>query len=255
MSEGLYTDRPIVIFDLETTGVDPEADRIVQFAAVKLDCDFVRAGTLFRTIDPEMNIEPGATAVHGISNEDVKGAPKFAEVATDINMFIHDCDLAGHNGIAFDIPLLMNEFDRVGMELDISKRRLIDTLELFRHFFPHSLAYALKHYCGEELEGAHDALCDTEATVKIFKAQLATHALNVDTASKLSYGKRVTLDGKLAKNDEDKIIINFGKHKGKELDWFVHHDVGFLDWILRKDFSDDVKGIIRAAIAEAEAKQ
>lgn len=245
---GLFTDKPIVVFDLETTGVDTEVDRIIQFAAVKLDTDFVVAGRFFRTIDPEIPIDAGATAVHGISNDDINGAPKFAEVACDINMFMHDCDLAGHNGISFDIPLLINEFDRVGIEFKLDGRRLIDTLELDRHYRPHTLEGALRHYCDEELTGAHDALCDTEATAKVLKAQLAAHSINVDAAAQLSWGRRVTLDGKLARDKEGNIIINFGKHKGKRLDFFANHDIGFLNWILKKDFSEELKSIVRKAI-------
>lgn len=249
-TKNLYTNRSIVVFDVETTGKDPDVDRIVQFAGVKLDGDLTEVDRMVLSIDPDFPIDPEASKVHGITNEDLKGGPKFAEVGIKIYDFIGDSDLAGHNVIAFDLPLLMAEFARhlPTCQIKLEGRRLLDTLQLFRHFMPHTLEHAVLHYCGEKLEGAHDALVDTAATAKLLKAQMSTHSINTDRAHELSMGTRVTMDGKLVRNEDGEIAISFGKQKGRTLKELAKMDAGFLRWILKKDFSAETKSYVQKAL-------
>lgn len=240
----------IVVFDLETTGVDTEVDRIVQFAALKLDEDFEELDRMVHVLNPGIPIEEGATKVHGFSNEDVADKPSFADVAPEIILFIGDCDLAGHNIISFDVPILMREFERhTEVKMTLDGRRLLDSLCLFRHFVPHTLAGALQYYYhGEEMENAHDALYDSLTSARVLQAQLFQYKLERDNAHELSMGDRVTLDGKLTRNEDGEIVLNFSKHKGTTLKDMAKAERGFLSWMLKNNFSEETKSWVAKAV-------
>ena len=163
--------KPIVFFDLETTGIDVVNDRIVEISLLKIFTDG-REETKTMRINPEMPIPQQATDVHGISNEDVKDEPTFNIVAKDIARFIEGCDLAGYNSNKFDIPLLAEEFLRVDLDVDLKKNRFIDVQVIFHKMEQRTLSAAYKFYCEKNLEDAHSAEADTKATYEIFKAQI-----------------------------------------------------------------------------------
>ena len=242
--------RGLVVFDLETTGKDPEVDRIVQFAAIKYPTgsesdEWVKFAMV---INPQYPISAEATAVHGYTNEDVKDARTFAESASGIKNFIGDCDLGGHNIIAYDVPLLIKEFNRVGTQFSIEGRRLIDSLEIFRYILPHTLEAALNFFTGKNLVGAHDAMCDTEAACDVIFGELKEYDLTMDRAHEISMGDRLTLDGKIVKGEHGP-VINFGKQKGHYLGDLAISEVGLLRWVLDKDFSSETKDYVRRALA------
>lgn len=236
----------IVVFDLETTGLDVDEDRIVQFAAIKLRS----AGPGFEVVDqmefvcdPQMPIPREATEVHGIDDEHAALHAPFKLRAQLVLDFIGDADLCGHNMIAFDLAMLLAELKRCGLHMSLDGRRLFDTLEIFRVDVPHTLEGSLNHYCGESMgDEGHDAMADAEATAEVFFAQVANYECDYDDLSKLSIGNRVTLDGKIVRDEDGDACLSFGKHKGSKL-----RDVpkGFLRWMLGKDFSAETKAFVR----------
>jgi len=241
----------IVVFDCETTGVDPIVDRIVQFAAVKISAnDLVEKARLELLLNPGIKIPASATAVHGITDEKVKRCPSFKDEARKIGEFIAGCDLAGHNAIAFDVQLLRAEMERAGFKIAVvPTRRLFDTLELFRQDVPHTLAGALAFYCDREIgDGAHDAMVDVEATIDVLRAQAYRKDHDLENMARESYGNRITLDGKLAKGDDGDTILTFGKHKGEKLAHVALTEPSFLRWMLDKNFAPEVKAIVSKAL-------
>jgi len=244
-----FSNNEIVAFDLETTGVDPEEDRIIQFGAVKLDGNLKEIDRLELLLNPDYPISKSASLVNGFYQDNVNNKPKFPEVAVTIHGFIGQADLAGHNVISFDLPLLLAEFKRhTSLTIPMTGRKVYDTLELFRHFMPHSLSHALRYYCNEELNNAHDATSDTLAVIKILKAQSEKYQLSDEDAFKISWGNRVTLDGKLGRNYEGEIVIAFGKFRGYTLNELAKMQRGFLNWILDKNFSLETKGYVTRAL-------
>ena len=243
------SDRGLVIFDLETTGLDPEVDRIVQIAVIKYP---KVEGAVMRTqfvkvLNPCYPIDPGASEVHGFTYEDVKDAPTFKEEAEYIKESIGDSDLGGHNIIAFDVPLLMKEFERAGVPFSIEDRRLIDSLEIFRYALPHTLEAALTFFTGKSLDCAHDALCDAKASSDVIFAELKEYDLSLDKAHEISMGDRLTLDGKIIKGEYGP-VLNFGKSKGMYLSEVARDDAGFLMWVLKKEFSAETKEMVSRAL-------
>lgn len=163
--------KPIVFFDLETTGIDLSRDRIVEISLVKIlpngDQELKT-----RRINPEMPIPPEATAIHGITDEDVKDAPRFKEVAKSLAQYIEGCDLGGYNSNKFDIPMLVEEFLRADVDVDLKKRKFIDVQNIFHKMEQRTLIAAYKFYCGKDLENAHSAEADIMATYEVLQAQL-----------------------------------------------------------------------------------
>lgn len=234
--------RPVVIFDLEATGTDIAADRIVEFAAVKLPNPLVNiinhAPQLVFRCNPEIPIPAEATAVHGITNEDVSGLPPFRERAREVLAFIDGCDLAGFNLSNFDVPLLWEEFWRAEIEWDlVSQANIIDAGTLFKKREPRTLAAALKFYCGEELTNAHEALSDVIATASVLSAQLRRYDLGgkdrAELAAETAMDRRVDLAGKIVRRESDGVpVYNFGKVKGTP----VLEDLGFARWMMMRNF-------------------
>ena len=163
MFENLKLDRPLVVFDIESTGVVPQRDRIVEIAVLKVMPDGTTRNTV-RRINPQMPIPHAASAIHGITDEDVADCPTFADIAEKLLNYIEGCDLAGYNISGFDVPLLETEFKRCGLDLDTASRKIIDAYSIFCKLYPRTLTAAYKFFCGKDLEGAHGAAADTQAT-------------------------------------------------------------------------------------------
>lgn len=235
----------IVVFDLETTGLDPQSDRIVQFAGVKVDEEFKEVDRMEMLIDPGLPIPPEATAVNNITNEKVKDALPFEAVASTIYDFMYDCDLGGFNILAFDIPFIQRELRDCNLQLQLNGKRIIDASEMFRRMAPMRLIDALRFYCGET-HRAHDALEDTVATVDVIKAQFERYEEldSVDTYHSLCWGNRIDMAGKFHWNEADVAVFSFGKHAGQPLALCR----GYLNWMLKNEFSEDTKQIARRVL-------
>ena len=237
--------RPIVFFDLETTGTNITRDRIVEISIVKLvpgaDAPEVRT----RRINPEMPIPAEATAIHHISDSDVAGEPTFRQVARSLADFMKGCDIAGFNSNRFDVPLLDEEFHRVGVDFDFHKARFIDVQTIFHKMEPRNLTAAYRFYCGKELEGAHGAQADTMATYEVLLAQLDRYdSLSGDVAELATFSAQndnVDLLGRLVYDADGRELINFGKYKGQPARDVLARDPGYYSWIMQGDFPSDTK--------------
>ena len=251
----LQLKRPLVFFDLETTGPDKETDRIVQFAALKMlpDGSDRRWETL---INPGCPIPPAATAVHGITDEMVASAPSFAERAGKIWGALLHCDLAGYNARRFDVPMLIAEYSRLrGYEAacaDLAGRAIVDPMRIYHQREPRDLSAAHQFFLGEKLEDAHQAMNDVVAAQRVFLAQLARYddlPADVDALSEVCAEDAVDLERKLVWKDGE-VVIAFGKMRGKSLRWLLDNDQGFLRWMLepKNSFPADTKNLIRHAL-------
>jgi DNA polymerase III subunit epsilon len=246
----LVLKRPLVVFDLETTGRDVVKDRIVEISAVKLLPNGERE-LKTRRLNPEMPIAPDATAVHGITNAEVANEPTFVKVAKSLFEFLKDCDLSGFNVERFDLPMLKREFQRAGLEFPPSPIAVIDTWRIFMNREPRNLTAAYKHYCGKELENAHAAEADAVAAADILEAQVARYGdlpMDVNDLHDYCHQDWVDPDGRIVWRGEN-AVLGFGKHRDRSLRQLVAENPDYLDWMVNKgDFSEDVKRIIRAAM-------
>ncbi len=253
--QNLNLTRPLAVFDLETTGIDVERDRIVQIAIIRVEPGGTRK-TFEALVNPEMPIPPASSAVHGIYDADVKDAPTFAQVRAEVEAFLTDVDLAGYNSVRFDQPLLTNELKRVGSEMDFKGVKHLDAMRIFHQKEKRDLSAAYRMYCGKELTGAHNALADTTATLEILDAQLAHYDdLPRDVEALHAYcnpdeGKYVDLKRKFVWNEEGEAEFTFGKYQGQAINAVVAdpRGRGYLEWMLGKDFSEEIKGILREAL-------
>ena len=230
---------PIVFFDLETTGINIAADRIVEIAWLKVDLNGNETSKTQR-INPEMPIPENVTAIHGISNEDVKDAPTFNEIARTLAKEIEGCDLAGYNSIRFDIPLLAEEFLRAGVDIDLSKRKFVDVQVIFMKMEPRTLTAAYKFFAGKELTDAHSAEADTLATYEVLQAQLDRYPNLENDIGKLAefsaHNRNVDFAGRIVYNEDDVEVFNFGKYKGKPVREVLKSDPGYFGWMMNGDF-------------------
>ena len=236
--------KPIVFFDLETTGVDITNDRIVEISFIKV----LPSGEEIektRRINPGIPIPADATAVHHITDDDVKDAPMFKQIARSLANEMVGCDIAGFNSNRFDIPMLDQEFQRAGVKFDFSKARFIDVQTIFHKKEQRTLVAAYRFYCGKELDGAHSANADTRATYEVLKAQLDRYEdlpNDMEELSKFSQQNRnVDFMGRLVLNDKDEPVINFGKYKGRLATEVLRQDPSYYDWILKGDFAQNTK--------------
>ncbi len=239
---------PIVFFDLETTGINIVKDRIVEISFVKVHPNG-KEESKTRRINPEMPIPPESTAIHGITDEDVKDCPTFKEIAKSLAAQIEGCDLAGYNSNRFDIPLLAEEFLRAGVDIDLNKRKFVDVQTIFHKMEQRTLSAAYKFYCDKSLENAHTAEADTMATYEILKAQLDRYPddlqNDIDFLSKYSsFTNNVDFAGRMIYNEEGKEVINFGKYKGKLVEEVLKTDSGYYSWIMNGDFPLNTKKIL-----------
>lgn len=239
--------RPIVFIDIETTGVNVPSDRIVELSLLKITPGG-REQWMNSLVNPGMPIPPKTTAIHGISDDDVKNAPPFRELARNIAAFLEGCDLAGYNAIKFDIPLLAEEFLRSGIEFDFRKRKYVDVQVIFHKKEQRTLAAAYLFYCKKELENAHTAQADTQATYDILKAQLDRYTDLENDIEKLAtfsaYNNNVDFAGRIIRDEKDTEIFNFGKYKGKPVAEVFRDDPSYYSWMMNGDFALDTKRII-----------
>ena len=287
----LNLQKPLVIFDLETTGLDLVRDRIIQLSYIKVYPDG-REERVNLLINPEQVIKPEITQLTGISNDDVKGQPTFKQLAAKLNAAFTGCDFAGFNSNHFDIPLLAEEFLRAGIDFDFSKCRLIDVQTIFHKMVRRNLAAAYKFYCGRKMEDdfeAHRADQDTEATYRVLQAELDHYTEEHQRSLGEDTGKRVVkgADGKLEEIPEGRVIdndmetlakiskvndnvdfagrivwaevngvrtevFNFGKHKGKPVADVLRFDQGYFSWVMTGDFTNNTKQVLtRIKLREA----
>lgn len=253
---------PIVFLDLETTGINVAADRIVEIALLKINPDGTEEEKLMR-INPEIPIPEKSSNIHGIYDEDIKNEPTFKEVAKTVANFIEGCDLAGYNSNRFDIPLLAEEFLRAGVDIDMKKRKFVDVQAIFHKMEKRTLVAAYKLYCNKSLENAHSAMADTKATYEVLKAQLDRYQgveySDIDgkkstpienDLEKLSdfssYDKNVDFLGRIIYDEKGVEVFNFGKNKGKSVEQVLNEQPGYYGWIMNGDFPLYTKKVLTA---------
>lgn len=269
----LKLDRDLVFLDLEATGLNVIRDRIMQIGAIKYFKDGREPAELNMLINPGVIISEEAMQVHGILPKDVANKPTFQQVADEIYEFIGDADLAGYNSNRFDIPMLMEEFARVGIEFSLEKRRTIDVQRIFYKMEPRTLKAALKFYCDKEMEDAHDAMADVYATVDVFLGQLdrykgvdyvnedgdvqkAPIKRNIQELHEFTNDMRfVDATQKLKYDHNGVIVFNFGKYNNQPAAKVLSKDKQYYNWILNKEFSSQVKQIVKKIVKEYEQAQ
>lgn len=234
--------RPLICFDLETTGVNPQFDRIVQLACIKVMPDSKELVKDVR-MNPCKEIPPEAAEVHGITNEMVKDEPTFQQFSKALYKFFQGCDVAGYNVRQFDVPLLSLEFARAGIKWPEPEMGILDTFEILTKLEERDLAWALRYYTGEQLLNAHDAGADALAAFKVLKAQATKYGVFTPLAlENLTHDPNcIDLQGKFRRNEEGEVCITFGKHKDKPLS-VVPRD--YLEWMLDQDFLPDTKSVV-----------
>ncbi len=266
----LQLKRPLVFFDLETTGVNIGVDRIVEISMVKVMVDQSEQ-VMTQRINPGMHIPEESSKIHGIYDKDVADMPSFKEFAPKISDFMKNSDLAGYNLLKFDVPLLVEEFMRNGLDFDLRGVKIIDVQNIFHKMEPRTLSAAYRFYCGEKLEDAHTAEADTLATLRVLEAQLDRYkdepyiakdetetfpiVNDVDKLSLFSSGNRnVDLAGHIVLNEKDEEVFAFGKHKGESVRSVFRKERNYYDWMMKAEFPLYTKKII-TQIYEAEFLQ
>lgn len=243
----LQLKKPIVFFDLETTGVNVASDRIVEISIMKLHPDGKKE-IKTRRVNPEMKIPAGASEVHGIYDEDVQDEPTFKALAKSLANFIGNSDLAGYNSNKFDVPLLMEEFLRVGVDFDLNNRKLVDVQNIFHKMEQRTLVAAYKFYCNKELKNAHSAEADNIATFEILESQIEKYEElenNVDFLSEFSTrNKTADLMGRIIYDQDGVEVFNFGKHKGKSVAKVFEEESSYYNWMMNGDFPLYTKKIL-----------
>jgi DNA polymerase-3 subunit epsilon len=241
--------KPLVILDLETTGVNIASDRIVEFSALKVTPGGHEEWLTMR-LNPGIPISPEATRVHGISDADVANEPHFRDVAKRIASFLEGCDLAGFNSMKFDIPILSEEFLRVNVDFNPARHRYVDVQVIFHKKEQRTLSAAYKFYCNMELENAHSAKADTAATYEILKAQLDRYPDLENDIEKLSafsaFNNNADLAGRIVFNEQGQEVFNFGKHKGKPVELVFREEPSYYSWMMNGDFPLNTKQVITA---------
>ncbi len=244
----LKLQKPLVFFDLETTGVNAIHDRIVEISYIKVFPDGNEESKTLR-INPERHIPEQSSAIHGIYDEDVKDCPTFKQVARDIAAIFVNSDIAGFNSNYFDVPMLVEEMLRAGIDFDITKCRLIDVQNIYHKLEQRTLSAAYKFYCGKNLEDAHSAQADTRATYEVLKAQLDKYPdkLNNDVQFLSSFSKmndNVDFAGRIIYNDKHIPVFNFGKYKGQSVEDVLARDPGYYGWMMQGDFPQNTKQVL-----------
>ena len=240
--------RPIIFFDLETTGLDIAKDRIVELCYIRVEPNGNEEARSMR-INPEMHIPEVASSVHGITDDDVKDCPTFADVAPQLAATFEGCDLAGFNSNRFALPLLAEEFMKAGVNIDLSHVQAIDVQNIYHKLEKRTLAAAYKFYCGRDLENAHSALADTQATYEVLQAQLDHYPNDlqndVDFLAEFSrMNRNIDFAGRFVYDESGKELINFGKYKGKAIKDVLSRDPGYYSWIMQGDFTLNTKQVL-----------
>jgi len=247
---------PLCCFDLETTGINITQDRIIEIAVIKVmpNGEVIKKSNL---VNPTIPISAESTAIHGISDTDIKDKPTFKEVAKEYARFFEGADLAGFNILKFDVPMLVEEFLRAGVEFDYSRKKLIDAQKIFHMMEKRTLSAAFKFYCGKEMSNAHSAEADTQATLDVLYAQVeryenqeVTDGLgkkigviqnDMEVLNKLTASDLVDLAGRMTRNEKGEAVFNFGKHKNKPVSQVFKEEPSYYDWMMNGDFPLDTK--------------
>ena len=249
--------KPLVFFDLETTGLNIGSDRIVELSYHKLYPDGSSAGRTYR-INPEMPIPKTASEVHGITDDDVRDCPVFAQVAKEIAQAMEGCDLAGYNSNSFDVPLLAEEMLRARVDFDLKKCRFVDAFVIFQKREPRTLSAAYQFYCGKNLNNAHSADADTAATCEILLAQLDKYGDLPETVEGLAeyttFHKHADFAGRIAYDKEGVEVFNFGKYKGQRVRDILPKDTGYYGWLMQGDFPQYTKNLLTRIFIESKKK-
>ena len=244
--------RPLVFFDLETTGVDIYNDRIIQIGAIRIEPDGTKTEKEW-LVNPGVPIPKSSSAIHGITDDMVQDKPRLGDIADELSVFFADADIGGYNVKNFDLPLLSVEFGRIGLPFDSETINIVDAMALFRILEPRTLTAAYKKFCGKELVDAHDAMADIRASLDVLHGQLEKNPELPKTPKELHelcFPKdpdAYDAEGKLKFIDGD-LCINFGKNKGKKLEHLAMNDPGYLEWILNGTFSKKVKDAVKKAL-------
>lgn len=231
--------KPIIFFDLETTGTDPGSDRIVEIAMVKLNPNGTREKYVKR-INPGMPIPAHSTAVHGITDEDVKDCPQFKQVAKELWEWMKGCDLGGYNAVRFDIPLLAEELLRCGVSVDFTERKFVDAQQIFFKMEARTLSAAYEFYCGKQMQNAHSAEADIEATIEVLESQLDKykdlendvkflHSFTNGDEGIVDYARRMVMK-------DGHPVFNFGKYKDRKVTDVLKEQPQYYDWMMNADF-------------------
>lgn len=247
---------PIAFFDLESTGINISTDRIVEISILKVHPNG-RQEIKTSLINPTIPIPAESSAIHGIYDKDVKDSPTFKTLSRELHQFLEGADLAGFNVLKFDIPLLVEEFLRSGIDFDIEKRNILDSQKIFHMMEKRNLSAAYKFYCGKSLENAHSAEADTIASFEVFKAQMEKYdgeeaedlqgnklgifQNDMKKIHSLLNEKMVDLAGRFIFNDKGEECFNFGKHKGKTIENVLKEEPSYYEWMMKGDFPLDTK--------------
>lgn len=248
----LQLKNPVVVLDLETTGMNIVTDRIVEIALLKINIDGSEDEKLLR-INPEMPIPPEVSKIHGITDDDIINEPTFRQVAKTLAKFIEGCDLCGFNSNRFDIPLLAEEFLRADIDIDLKRHKFIDVQAIFHKMEKRTLAAAYKFYCNRELVNAHSAMADTKATYEVLKAQLDMYqdvefedgkgvktipiVNDVEKLSEFSsYDQNVDFVGRIVYDESGVEVFNFGKNKGISVEKVLREQPGYFGWMMESEF-------------------
>ncbi len=264
----LQLNRNLVFFDIESTGLNVIRDRIIQLAMIRYHKDGSPPAEKTYLINPGIPISEEAMAVHGIRPQDVANKPLFHQLAKEIFEFIGDADLAGYNSNRFDIPVLMEEFARAGFDFDIDKRRTVDVQRIFYKMEPRTLSAAYQYYCSKSIENAHDAMEDVRATIEVLDGQLRRYegkdfvpeegeiianpiCNDVEALSAFTNDQNI-LDAtqRLKLDHTGTVIFNFGKYMGRPAAEILYNDQQYYHWMLNKEFSHQVKKIIKRLVSE-----
>ena len=262
----------IVFFDIESTGLNVIRDRIIQLAMIRYHKDGSPPAERTYLINPGIPISEEAMSVHGITPQDVANKPTFQQLAKEIFEFIGDADLAGYNSNRFDIPVLMEEFARAGFDFDIDNRRTVDVQRIFYKMEPRTLAAAYQYYCQKSIQNAHDAMEDVRATIEVLDGQLRKYEgmdfvpeegevipspIRNDVAALSSFtNDQNMLDAtqRLKFDHTGTVIFNFGKYMGRPAAEVLYNDQQYYHWMLNKEFSHQVKKIIKRLVADYKKK-
>ena len=250
--------KDLFVFDVETTGLSVSKDRIIQLAAIKYFSDGSEPVERVRYINPGIPIPKEVTDLTGITNEMVKDAPSFRQIHKGLLEFIGDADFCGFNSTRFDLPLLLEEFERCGVQLDMTNRKYVDALRIFHIMEPRTLKAAFKFYCNEELVKAHDAMADTKATMRVFEAQVERYegqviedkdgnkitpiVNDIDVLHNfVNDPTEIDFQGKIKVNSEGVAVFTFGKYQLKNVGESCAGDPGYFRWVMNGDFMSDTK--------------
>ena len=239
--------KPLVVFDLETTGVNVSQDKIIDIYLIKVLPDGSEE-TMYKRLNPGRSIPKETSEIHGIYDADVEGKPTFKEIASELAQFIGDADFAGFNSNRFDFPLLVEEFYRADIDFETEKRKFVDAQRIFHVKEPRNLSAAYRFYCDETLENAHSAEADTRATWEIIKAQVERYSDLKPTVDALhSYSGQndlVDLAGRIRRNKQGEPIFAFGKHRNKTVSEVFRKEPSYFEWMMNGDFPENTKRVI-----------